>query len=382
MSFGQVANWGIKTVDTSAETKKVVWRPATAATSVLVGQPVCYNSDLAADVNEKTTNRLSSDFGGSGATSYAEGSQTYNARFLIVEEPLTANLHAFAGIVKDLGPLRGADGDTIEVYVPVEGAVVPVYCAQDCVLDRTIMGIQNSEADVNFPGRPIGVARETIDRSGTDGLVWMEFKSFDYSGINGASDATANSLIVDDEVTSNNVVLDFRNYRFDGTGRARALYYIGEINGLGHATWGMFKFRSYVSAALVSNVVHVVTANLHFKDAATIAVTSGHWNSAFYATVETEVTSTAPTLSGGSVAGISLEYYVDESTAAPANAFALYVHAGTYNWDGLLAIRNAGDCGDYASTGDAPALAIGDIMIPIYVAGSTYYLVALADSGV
>jgi hypothetical protein len=382
MSFGQVANWGVKTVDTVAETKKVVWRPVTATTSVVVGQPVCYNSDLAADVNEKTTNRLASDFGGSGATTYAEGAQTYNARFLVVEEPLTANIHAYAGIVKDLGPLGGADGDTIEIYVHTPGAVVPVYCAQNCVLDRTIMGIRNGQADVDYPGnRAIGVAKETVDRSSTDGLVWMEMKDFDYRATGSGGDSSSYSLIVDDEASSNNIMLESRNYRFDGTGRARAFYYVGELAGAGNSMWGMFKFRTYVNAA-AGSVVHGVCANLHFKDDATITVTSGHWNSPLYATVETEVTTTAPTLSGGSVAALSAEYYVDESTAAPANAFVIYVHAGTYNWDGLLAIRNAGDCGDYASTGDAPALATGDIMIPIYRAGSTYYLVALADTGV
>ncbi|KKN77902.1 hypothetical protein LCGC14_0356390 [marine sediment metagenome] len=371
MSTGQLAMWSIATADTAALMKKVVWRPVTAATVLKVGQPVCYNSDATSNIKEETTNRLSSDFGGENATTFAEGAQTYNARFTLVEEPLTANLHAFAGIVKSLGPLGGADGDTIEIWEPIEGSVVPVFCAQNCTLDRTIMGIRDGQADIDYPGRAVGVARETVDRSSVDGLVWMEFKKFEYNAIKGAGDSASNSLIVDDEITSNNVVLDQRNYRFDGTGRARALYYVGEIAGLGNAMWGMWKFRTYVNAALVSSVVHVVTANLHFKDAATIAVTSGHWNSAFYGTVETEVTSTAPTLSGGSVAGISLEYYVDESVAAPANAYAIYIHAGTYNWDGLVAIRNAGDCGDVATVqaGDASGGSI-----PIYIAGTTYYL--------
>lgn len=381
MSFGQVANWGIKTIDTLAETKKVVWRPVTAATSVIVGQPVCYNSDLAGDVNEKTTNRLSSDFGGGGATTYAEGAQTYNARFLVVEEPLTANLHAWAGIVKDLGPLRGADGDTIEIYVPVEGAVVPVYCAQNCTLDRTVMGIQNGQADVDFPGRPIGVAKETVDRSSTDGLVWMEFKNFPYQVINGAGDATANALIVDDEAAANAVTLNSLNARFDGTGRARMLYAVGEINGAGHSNFGMFKFRTYISAA-ASQAVHTLCANLHVKDAGTLTDGGEFASAPIYATVETEVTSAAPTLSGGSLAAMYVGYYVDESTAAPAAAYPFWFNSGTYNWDGLIKVQNPGDIGDYASTGNAPALATGDWMIPIKIAGSTYYLVALADAGV
>ncbi|MEE8208950.1 MAG: hypothetical protein V3T88_08385 [Nitrosomonadaceae bacterium] len=367
--------------DISCPVKRVFFRPSTAADTIRVGDQVCYNSDSVQDHKERTADP--SHLGLTQDT-FAEGEQEFTGRLFIVEKPATANLHAYAGVVKSLGEKIGGDGDMIEIFIPTEGAIVPVISDQNCTLDRTIMGIRNNAYEASYPGRPIGVAIETVNRDTTDGLVWMRFKNFDYGGINGASDATANSLIVDDEATSNNIVIDFRNYRFDGTGRARALYYIGEINGLGHSTWGMFKFRTYVSAALVANVVHVITANLHFKDAATIAVTSGHWNSALYATVETEVTTTAPDLSGGSVAGLSLEYYVDETTGAPANAFCLYVHtdAAKGQWDGLLAIRNAGDCGDYSSTGNAPALATGDKMIPVYIAGSTYYLVALVDSGV
>lgn len=162
----------------------------------------------------------------------------------------------------------------------------------------------------------------------------------------------------------------------------RAMYLTGNLDSASTgALWGMYKFRTYVNNVMTS-VVHTLCANLHFKDAAEIVVTSGHWNSALYATVETEVTTTAPDLSGGSVAALSAEYYVDESTGAPAKAYVLYVHAGTYNWDGLVAIRNAGDLGESASGGDEAAHVVGfdgdgsTIKIPIDRAGTTYYLLA------
>lgn len=160
----------------------------------------------------------------------------------------------------------------------------------------------------------------------------------------------------------------------------RAMYMVGNLDSASTgAIWGMFKFRTYVNNVMTS-VVHALCANLHFKDAAEIKVTSGHWNSALYATVETEVAVTAPDLSGGSVAGISLEYYVDETTGAPAKAYAIYVHAGTYNWDGLLAIRNAGDCGDSAMTGDH-AFDAADKCIPVDVAGTVYYIPLMNNKG-
>ncbi|MHA2265867.1 MAG: hypothetical protein ACXAEN_26035, partial [Candidatus Thorarchaeota archaeon] len=340
------------------------------------------------DHKERTAHPNTGHLNGGGLTAYAEGVQAYTGRLFIVEEPLTANLHAWAGIVKSLGPKIGADGDMIEIYVPTEGAIVPVYTAQNCTNDRTIMGIYNAQADVDFPGRPIGIAKETIDRSGTDGLCWMQFKSFEYSTINGGGDATANSLIIDDEAAANAVTIKAMNLKFTGTGRARGLYYVGDINGAGHANYGMFKFRTYISAAM-SQTVHTLCANLHIKDAGTLT-DAGEWaSSPLYVTVETEVTTTAPTLSGGSIAGIYFGYYVDESTAGPANAFVFHFnnHA-SYNWDGLIRM-GAGDLGDSLSGADEAAHVIGfdgdgiTRKIPIDVDGATYYLlVGTAIQGV
>lgn len=174
MKAGQVAMWGAHVVaDTIAETKKVVFRPSTSSDTVRVGDLVCYNSDLAADYKERTTNPITGQFNAGNETTYAEGAQTYNARFLVVEKPATSNLCAFAGIVKDLGPLAGADGDEIEIYVPKEGAVVPVYADVNCIVDSTILCVSNNAYTAESIGRAIGVAAETVDRSSTNGLVWM-----------------------------------------------------------------------------------------------------------------------------------------------------------------------------------------------------------------
>jgi len=169
---------------------------------------------------------------------------------------------------------------------------------------------------------------------------------------------------------------------FAGTGGPkRGLYFKGEIAAAGHANYGMWKFRTYLSAA-AAQTVHAVCANLHFKDDAEL-VDAGEWaSSPLYVTVETEVTEDAPDLSGGSLTGIYIGYYVDESGGAPAHAFAMqFNNHATYNWDGLLRF-GAGDLGDYPSTGNAPALATGDIMIPVLRDNTTYYLVAFADTGV
>ena len=177
MGRGQIGYWGISTIDTVAERKRVVWRPKTAATVAKVGQPVSYNSDITADWKELTINRLTGDFGGENATAYAEGAQAYNGRFLIVEEVSVDEPSAFAGIIAVLGSKKGADGDIIEIYIP-NGAVVPVYTDKNIVrLDRLYLE-DGEQTFVNATqagmGPCVGIAYETVDRSSTAGLVWAK----------------------------------------------------------------------------------------------------------------------------------------------------------------------------------------------------------------
>lgn len=178
MNFGEIGMRSVVTVDTLQIKKRVTFRPSTAADTVRVGDLVCYNSDLAADWKEATTNRLSGDFGGENATTYVEGAQTYNARFLVVEKPADANLEHFAGVVVALGPNAGADGDTLDIAPLVAGAVVPVYTDVSCTINQTVLGVSNGSylaqlSTGDDSPLAIGVAVETVDRSNTNGLVWM-----------------------------------------------------------------------------------------------------------------------------------------------------------------------------------------------------------------
>jgi hypothetical protein len=198
----------------------------------------------------------------------------------------------------------------------------------------------------------------------------------------------ASSLIMDDDATAAETV-NHMNLYFAGTGGPkRGLYAVGEIAGAGHSNYGMWKFRTYLSAA-ASATVHTVCANLHFKDDAEIT-DSGEWaSSPLYVTVETETTTTAADLSGGSIAGIYFGYYVDESTGAPAKAYLFQTnnHA-SYNWDGFIRM-SAGDLGDSASGADEASHVIGfdgdgtTKKIPVLIDGTTYYLlVGTAIQGV
>ena len=366
-------------IDPINVTKRVFWTPVTTTTILKVGQPVCYNSDSVLDHKARSVDPTHL---GLTIDTYAQGEQEFTGRLFVVEEPLTDNLNAFAGIVKNLGPKAGAIGDMIEIFTPVEDVMVPVLTDQNCVEERTIMGIRNGAGtDVSYPGRPIGVAQETKDRSTNDGMVWMKFRNFEYDATNAAGDATLNSLIIDDEAAANAVTIKALNVRFDGTGRARALYYVGEINGAGHCAYGMFKFRTYVGAALSQNA-HTLCANLHLRDSCTLINTPEFANSPLYVTIETE--GTAPVLSGGSFAAMYIGYYVDESNGAPLEAYPFWFNNHpSYDWDGLFKCQGGvANLGGHVSTGDAPAPAAGDMMIPVSIGGGIWYLIAVADTGV
>jgi hypothetical protein len=169
---------GVGAYDAGCRTKRVFFRPATSSDTIRVGQGVCYNSDLAADHKERTTHPNTNHLGGDSATAYAEGVQSYTARLFVAEQPKTANLTHFAGIVKSLGPNNGADGDMIEIFELTAGAIVPVWTDANCVINSTVLGIADGAYTLSQDtgdGDPlgIGVAVETVDRSNTNGLVWM-----------------------------------------------------------------------------------------------------------------------------------------------------------------------------------------------------------------
>jgi hypothetical protein len=352
------------------------------STTIYEGMPVCYEFDT-------TTNWHGGSMSLGAITessTTAEGSQN-EGKYIRVELPDADNGHSFAGVVAKgswCGTTTGSGaGRVLDIYVP-NGAIVPVRTDLNCTIGRTVLAVESASVDLTVPlaastARPVAVAWETVDRSSTSGLVLAKLEPNLFIHQQG----DANSLLMDDDATAAETVNSI-NLNFSGTGGPkRGLYAVGEISGAGHSLYGMWKFRTYLNAA-ASSVVNGVCANLHIKDSGTLTRTSGEVNSALYVTVETEVSSTAPTLSGGDLCGITVNYYVDESTAAPANAYALYCNCGTYNWDGLLWIRNAGDMGDSAMTADH-TFDTSDKCIPVlignYTGGTTYYIPLMNNKG-
>ncbi len=187
--LSKITRMGVGAEDQNAIRKRVVFRPATATDTVKVGYNVCYNSDVAADYQEKTANPITGQFGADGnETTYAEGVQAFTGRLLIVEQPASGNLQDWAGVVAALGEKNGADGDWIEIWVP-NGAMVPVWTNASCTRGSTVLGPASGsyimQADTG-DGDPLGcaVAQETVDRSSTNGLVWAKIYKPGESGFN------------------------------------------------------------------------------------------------------------------------------------------------------------------------------------------------------
>jgi len=352
---------------------KFVNTNSSAAVTLYAGMPLCYQFDT-------TTNVLGWDKENSEeGTTTAEGYQN-EGKFMIVDLPDSDNIHAFAGVAVAnswTGSSTVADDESkwLDVYIP-NGAIVPVRTDVDCTVGRTILSVESASQELTVPlsastARPVAIAGETVDRSETSGLTLAKLCPNDFLYQTG----DGSSLICDDDATAAETV-NTMNLYFAGTGGPkRGLYAVGEIAGAGHANYGMWKFRTYLSAA-ASQTVHTVCANLHFKEDAEIT-DSGEWaSSPLYVTVETE--GTAADLSGGSLAGIYFGYYVDESEGAPSNAYLFHCNNhSSYNWDGLIRM-GAGDIGDsaHSATGSHVVGFDSDAdlrKIPILIDSVTYY---------
>lgn len=149
----------------SAKRKKRVYYEGT--NTIYEGMSVCYNYDT-------TDNVLGWDKGNEvKGTTTAEGYQN-EGKFLRVEDPATANLNWFAGVVaccKEVGKTGPA---WIDIFVP-NGAIIPVYTNANVSAGQSL-GISDGSNILQAStgdDDPLGVAtaEETYDRSETSGLV-------------------------------------------------------------------------------------------------------------------------------------------------------------------------------------------------------------------
>ena len=400
-----IQNMGVGAYDTGCRTKRVFFRPATASDILKVGQAVCYNSDLAADHKERTSHPASGDLNSGGITAYAEGVQSYTARLFIVEQPTEgANLVHFAGIVKALGPKLGADGDMIEIFQLTEGAIVPVWTDANCVINQTVLGAADGAYTLSQDtgdGDPlgIGVAVETVDRSNTNGLVWM--RMYGAPGIGG------NSLFI---APSNS-----RN------GRAYGITVSGDnfFNGVAGAQEYLMQIEAYKDVASTGDNYHGMLFIKGNNEAANDSNCSfrglncsiNNREDGTLGLITNTISLSLKQLSGNITTGIALQVDAQDLTAgtkttfggldvainregtAATEEFGIRIRTrGTINtaMDTVFRIdKDATDHGfvnlfkieadavDYVSCSGDITTTTSDKAIPIDIAGTTYYLVAV-----
>jgi hypothetical protein len=147
--------------------------------TIYEGMALCYNYDT-------TSNILGFDPEDEVVSSTtAEGYQN-EGKFLRVEEPATANLAFFAGVVAG-GSYAGLTGPRwIDIYIP-NGAIVPVRSELSTTVGVTAFHIQNGEYELGATGRPVAIAMETVNRSDTNGICLAKLDPSMFVYLQGAS---------------------------------------------------------------------------------------------------------------------------------------------------------------------------------------------------
>lgn len=384
--------------DQGAVTKRVYYQ---GTNTIYEGMALCYNHDTTANVN------------GLNAGVTAEGSQN-EGKYFYVEEPSAANMQFPAGAVA-VGSWCGTAGPAfLDVIIP-NGSMVPIRTNANCVLGVTVLGMavgSNIFQAVTGDGdpAPMAVAMETVDRSGTTGLVLAKLTS-PVAGL-----VTTNAYFAPVRPVTTG---DFYGVKFDVSGA------FSEAGVAGPRSWGVGivgdKTVGVVTVGGMDDALLRVSGNNYVANGEIIyfrglnvnvsnrdgGILGGLENLISVSAKSGSIQSTikglnvdAQSLSadtGDEFGGLDVsvnreggvntkEYALKLRTRGTINTAmetAILIEKGTdYGFTSLLKADALASIGAYASTADAPALATGDIMIPIIIGTTTYYLVALVDAGV
>ena len=336
--------------------------------TIYEGMPVCYNYDT-------TTNW----FGGSASngevtasTTLTAGSpNTAQAKYIEVENPATANLSWFAGVVKKGGWVGKTGPQTLDVYVP-NGAIVPIRSYVSSTLGSTALYIMNGQqyfgnpasAMGNGEARCVAIAEETVNRSSVAGLILAKLCPDQFIYQVGASaklscctagtvnDIAPNIICVSSAATS---------------GGFSALFIRSEV---ATACSNDTAIAIYSEANLTG--VSTGTSNT-CANRFSLNIWGGTQTSTCMCGVMAEIYEQDATLSSAIVCPLAIR---DQVTNAPSRHYMIYCESvGSDTVDGLLYARSAASIG-YATTSNVTAMA----HIPIYVEGVGLRYILLEDT--
>ncbi len=370
--------------------------------TIYEGMPVCYNYDT-------TTNILGWDNDASQAkgTTTDEGYQN-EGKFLRVENPAEANFNWFAGVVAQGGYCGKVGPKWVDVYEP-NGAIMPIRTNASTTVGVTSLGIGDGLqyfAICTGDGDPVpcALAEETVDRSGTNGIVLAKVYGTgqQVTGL-GAFFAPVRPVVTGYMYGIN---VDGTNML---TGTAASKSYVVNISGYresaaatGDSNDAMLKVTGNNEGACDTNFVFAgLNCVINNRDGGTlgritntISVSLKQGSTAAYAyglqIDAQDLAATAKTEFGG------LDIAINREGLAATTEFGLQLRTrGTINTAVDTAIRitkDATDHGfinlfniesdgvDYATLAGDITWDTSDLKIPIVVNGTTYYLVAWAGT--
>jgi len=349
------------------------------SSTIYEGMPVCYNHDTTTDWSGGSH----SDGAVTTSTSLTAGTpETCAAKWIEVELPSTTNQQWFAGVVAKggwCGKTTASDstGVMIDIYVP-NGAVVPVRADISCTTFRSILCLEDSSQALtrlyssSYTTRPVAVAMETVNRT-TAGLILAKLdpnifiQQTDPAGKlicsgAGAGDATLNSINVTEGYTS---------------GSFCAFEIKSEHTGGSESSYGLsFMARAVVSAAATARSCAAgIRLNLT-GGTQTMPLTALR----VQLSANSDVIMTGIHNYGASVLNLVAQVSTTDDVKADLFNWIFIENDGTQTPDSFIYTKTAGELGDHASAGNAPAWAAGDRMIPVILGPTKYYLLAYVDS--
>jgi len=358
-----------------ARTKRVYYE---GTSTIYEGMPVCYNYDTTDNIAGRDTGNNVN-----GPTT-AEGYQN-EGKYMRVEDPNSENLQWFAGVVKS-GDWVGKTGpDWLDIYV-ANGAIVPVRAGIACYAGSTVLAIQDGSQSLEQPkygtaSATVAIAEETVDRT-TDGIVLA--KLLPVSTFNqGNYDVP---LRTGDGVTTGEIRVfesDISTHQTGGEIVARVMRTRLKGDGSSCPNGGALLADVYVEGSndTPGGRICAFNAKVHLDPGCTITG-QGAVDICAAMCYLSETAESGATRTGSRSAALLCYTAFDDENAGALLAQIAFMAQGTDKPDVLFYAVDAASIAAYASTSDAPALATGDIMIPIQVGGDTYYLVGLQDSGI
>lgn len=346
----------------------------TGTNTIYEGMPVCFDYDA-------TTNVLGWDNDASQVigTTTDEGYQN-EGKFLRVEDPVTANLPWFAGVVAAGGYVGKAGPKWVDVYAP-NGAIVPIRTYVSSTVGVTAVAIMNGTQYFGNPTAGMGngaaayvaLCEETVDRSATAGLCLAKLDPRLFvnqtAGTAKMNFATAGTV---------DLAANFVNVKsLQTAGTFTGFFVRSEVT---NADSGDVALAVYGEA----NVLGVTAGSYQIGNRFALNLWGGTQTASVIAALAGEIYEEGANLTGSTViAPLFLRTQIDATNPPAANThYMMHFRVdGADKPDGLFIIGALNTIGALASISDAPALAPGDVMIPVRLNGTTYYIPAMADSG-